>query len=369
MDIMEILEINKIEVQVVDTLAGGALFELNKSITEINLEFHRVGAASTLTVKFVNEFGASIPFNDGSAISVMANGEIIFKGIIFTTTRNQWGECAIMAYDALRYLKNQVFVFLAENSSMDAIVKDAIKDAGCKVGNIIPFDYKYKPVSIHYDKTAFDLIQFCMNRAIIYGKIKKTFCMYHNYLTDCIDIQYCDTMQLPVVIGQKSFLTGYQIRSTIDEETYTDVSIMIDSTLSSEDGKNGVKKPLRAVNAPRMATWGTLRLIHDVPEAGFKQIMEQKNASNVSVAETELQELAQNMLAFYDRPTYVLTFDALGVIGVRAGNMIRVDIPSAGIGLNDGGKWDNNGVVESVRHKFKESSHTMSIEMKLGVIG
>ena len=97
----------------------------------------------------------------------------------------------------------------------------------------------------------------------------------------------------------------------------------------------------QAEDSETIGKWGLLRLYQKVDEA--------LNAAQIA-------EQAKQTLAYYNRPLQTLKISSLGVLGLRAGMMLLVNIP----GIE--GAEKSYLLLEKVSHTFEQGVHTMDIE-------
>ena len=73
----------------------------------------------------------------------------------------------------------------------------------------------------------------------------------------------------------------------------------------------------------------------------------------------QIRQQAETMLTYYDELKRTLSIDCLGVPGLRAGQMVFLNLPNLGdISLS------KYVLLESVEHTFENDVHTMSIETR-----
>ncbi len=68
---------------------------------------------------------------------------------------------------------------------------------------------------------------------------------------------------------------------------------------------------------------------------------------------------AQSMLSYYNRRWQTLKVSALGLVGVKAGQMLMMDIPDL-----DGNSLYALVLLEKVTHTFEHDVHTMDFEVQ-----
>ena len=140
------------------------------------------------------------------------------------------------------------------------------------------------------------------------------------------------------VVGTGSLLTDYQYKTDIDAQTYNSVKL---SRPNEETGRADV---FQAMDSANIGRWGLLQLY-------------QKVDTKLNDAQVEAQVRA--MLKFHNRRFRTLKVQALGLLGLRAGQMLFMDVP----GLGD---IDLRQLVllERVSHTFENDLHTMEFEVQ-----
>lgn len=102
------------------------------------------------------------------------------------------------------------------------------------------------------------------------------------------------------------------------------------------------------MDSANIARWGLLQLYQTIDEA---------------LNDAQAAAQAQAMLAYYNRRWRTLKVSALGLPGLKAGQMLMMDVPALGdislFGLV---------LLEKVTHTFEHDAHTMDFEVQeLGV--
>ena len=139
-----------------------------------------------------------------------------------------------------------------------------------------------------------------------------------------------------MVIGEKSLLTDYTYRTDIDQQTYNSVK------LARPNETTGRADVYIAQDSDTIARWGLLQLYQTV---------------DGDANDAQLQAQAKTSLAYYNRRMRTLKVSALGVPGLRAGQMLLARIP--GLGDVD---LDRYVLLEKVAHTFESGIHTMEFE-------
>ena len=149
-------------------------------------------------------------------------------------------------------------------------------------------------------------------------------------------LQAAGDMVSNVVIGDNSQLTDYTYKTDIDEQTYNSVKLV---RPNEETGRADV---VVAEDSATIGQWGLLQLYQQVD-------------GDLNTAQMTAQ--AQATLAFYNRRLRTLKVQSLGVVGLRAGQMIRMKVDGLGdINL------DQYVLLEKVTHTWENDVHTMEFE-------
>lgn len=144
------------------------------------------------------------------------------------------------------------------------------------------------------------------------------------------------------VVGEGSLLLDYTYKTDIDEHTYNSVKLV------RPNEATGRGEVFQAVDSANIARWGLLQHYQSVDEA---------------LNDAQAAAKARSMLAYYNRRWRSLKVKALGLTGLRAGQMLLMDVPRLG-------DIDLHALVllEKVSHTFENDVHTMDLEVReLGV--
>ena len=144
------------------------------------------------------------------------------------------------------------------------------------------------------------------------------------------------------VVGDGSLLLDYTYKTDLDERSYNSIKLV------RPNESTGRADVFQAVDSANIARWGLLQLYQTVDEA---------------LNDAQAAAQAQAMLSYYNRRWRTLKVSALGLPGLRAGQMLMMDVPNLG---------DINlyalVLLEKVTHTFVHDVHTMDFEVQeLGV--
>ena len=99
----------------------------------------------------------------------------------------------------------------------------------------------------------------------------------------------------------------------------------------------------QAVDSANIGRWGLLQLYQTVDEA---------------LNDAQAAAQAKSMLRYYNRRRRTLKVEALGLLGLRAGQMLMMDVP--GLGDID---LKQLVLLEKVTHTFQNDAHTMNFDV------
>lgn len=305
-------------------------FECAPLTERATLSTRRTGAPASLKFDLIK--AGDLSFGEGDPVRFSADGTVLFYGYVFTKEKDRWGRITVTAYDQVRYLlANQAY--RCEGYAAEGIIERVAKDFKLKVGALEATGYKI-PYLDSGGKSCLDYIQSALQQVTV--NTGKVFVFYD----DCgeLTLREAGNWKSGVVIGEGSLVTGYTYKTDIDSDTYNVVKLV---RPNEETGKGDV---YQAEDSANMAKWGLLQY--------YKQVDEGLNPAQV-------KEQAHTLLAYYNRVLRTLTIEAVGAVGLRAGQMAFINIPELGdIALS------KFVMLESAEHTFECGKHTMRIETR-----
>lgn len=282
------------------------------------------------TFRFTLLKAGDVSFVEGDVVRFTVDGELQFYGWVFTKSKNRWGEIEVTCYDRLRYLKaNASYAFYS--MTVGDIIRQIAGDLQIGVGTIVNTGYRI-PSLIEEDQSCLDIIQSAvLDTLLATGKI---YVFYDDGNGLCLT--EAGSMKSKYAIGQNSLLTDYTYKTDIDEQTYNSIKLV---RANEETGRSDVFIEMGSNNIQR---WGLLQLYQSVDkDLNDAQIVAQAKAS----------------LAYYNRRMRTISASCVGINGLRAGQMVFMNIPDLGdISLNQ------YVLLERVSHTWKNDVHTMEIE-------
>nr|DAG26649.1 MAG TPA: 43 kDa tail protein [Caudoviricetes sp.] len=307
----------------------GKIWNASNATTNITYETNRTGSPGTL--KFTVLKSGTLSFVEGDIVRFNVDGQLIFYGWVFTKSKDRWGEIDVTCYDRMRYLKaNASYSFYGQTAG--DIIKQIAEDFQLETADIADTGFAI-PSLIETDQSCLDIIQGVVEQTLL--NTGKLYIFYDN--GDGLCLQLAEDMKSNIMIGDKSLVLDYTYKTDIDEQTYNSVKIAM---ANEETGKADVYV---ARDTDNIARWGLLQLYQKVD-----------NDSNSA----QLKAQAEATLSYYNRRLRTLKVSSLGVLGLRAGQMILMQIENLGdINLN---QWL---LIEKITHTFENDKHTMDIEL------
>ncbi len=308
--------------------SSGQMWEVSNSTSEITLETNRTGSPGTL--KFTVIKAGDLSFFEGDVVRFSVDGKLQFYGWVFTKVKDRWGLIQVTCYDRLRYLKaNASYAFYKQKAG--DIIRQIAEDLAIEVGDLADTGYAI-PSLIEENQSCMDIVQSAVQQTLL--NTGKVYVFYDN--GSGLALQEAEQLKADVIIGDKSLLTDYSYKTDIDAQTYNYVK------LSRPNEETGGADVYVAEDSANIAQWGLLQLYQTVDGSA--------NAA-------QIEEQAKTTLKYYNRRMRTLSVNSLGVVGLRAGQMVLMKVPGLGdINL------DQYVLLERVTHTYKNDSHTMTFD-------
>lgn len=299
----------------------GAIYDLSSCAQTASWETNRTGSPGKFTCSLIG----SVEVEPGDIIRFSEDGVLQFYGWVFTVSRDRWGVVELTCYDRLRYLKaNASYAFYAQTAG--DIIRQIAADLQLEVGNIADTGYPI-PSLVEEDQSCLDIIESAVQQTLL--NTGKVFVFYDD--GNGLALQEAAGMISEVVIGEKSLLTEYTDKTDIDQQTYNSVK------LSRPNEETGRSDTYIAQDSEHIAQWGLLQLYQTV---------------DGDMNEAQVKAQAEATLSYYNKALRSFSFDSLGVPGLRAGQMIYLNLPEE----------PRFVLLEKVSHTWENDLHTMSID-------
>lgn len=315
---------------IIESRAAGVVKNYAEVATQVVITTQRTGSPGKMTIKLVNAL--IVDFKPGDPVRFTVDGTLMFVGFIFVTSVNRWGEMTITTYDQIRYLKaKESYLFEAEEVS--GIITKIAGDLQLKVGALESTGYPI-PYYVKENKSCIDIISEAV-QLTTHGT-SKVYVFYDN--NGALSLSLAENLKSATVIGSGSLLTDYDYKQDIDSDTFNKIKLV---RPNEETGKTEV---YLFQDSDTIAQWGTLQY--------YEQVDEEMN-------EAQINQKGATMLAYYNRVLKTLTIESIGVIGIRAGSMLALNIPAVGaVSTNQ------FVLLDSVTHTFEQNHHTMKLQTR-----
>lgn len=289
---------------------------------------NRTGSPGTF--KFTLNKCADIAFLEGDVVRFSVDGQLQFYGWVFTKVKNRWDEIEVTCYDRLRYLKANASYAFYDYKVGDMIAQIAA-DFQLDAGAVADTGYAI-PSFIKEDETVLDMIGEAVQQTLL--NTGKIYVFYDD--GNGLALTEAASMISNVMIGERSLLTEYEYKTDIDEQTYNSVK------LARPNEETGRWEVVIVADSANIGQWGLLQLYQTV---------------DGDVNDAQMKAQAEASLAYYNRRMRTVKVNALGVPGLRAGQMVLMKVPGLGdINL------DQYVLLEKVTHTWENDVHTMEFE-------
>lgn len=304
----------------------GKAFELSQAATKITLSLQRKRTAGKLEFSYLGNIS---DIEEGNIVTFKVDSVPIFYGYLFKRSIDSKKTVNVLAYDQRRYLKAKGS-YNFKNISAEQIIRQLAGEFKLKTGDLCNTGYRI-PSLLCESTSIYDICEQAAEKASLAKD--KVFVFDDDY--GKLVLRCSDDMKQKLVIGEKGLLCDYTFSSDI-ENTYNQVKI------ARPNEKTGGADIFMHKSDPEISKWGILQYYQTVNE----------NANDAQV-----NELAKNILNAMNHTTQSLSLSTIGIVGVRAGHLIQVEIRH----LN----MYRYLLCESVKHTFENLKHKMDLEMRV----
>ncbi len=304
---------------------------ITKCTTKISITTQRFNSASKMTFSCVENSG--IALEEGSMVQFVDNGTQVFQGFIFTAQRSLGGEVEYTAYDQTYYLKAKAS-YTFTNMTLEQIITQLATDFGLTIGTLEPTGYVF-PCLIKDNTECLGMIYDALSTVIT--QTGKIFVFYDDF--GKLTLKEAKNMLIQQKIGNNSLVTDYTYKRDISTNTYNRIKLV---RPNKDTGRSDV---IMHDDAETQKTWGLLQFYDTVDE---------------NLNDAQIDELCRAYLEYYNKVWQTLTISAMGITGLRAGNVIPIRITQV-----ESLSANRLLVAEKVTHNYEGANvHTMSIEVK-----
>ena len=315
---------------------NGVTFDVSEVVSDVTITTYLEDNPGKL--EFTVLATSPLAFREGATVSVVLDGYNMFKGFVFKKSRDQdVRKIKVTCYDQLRYLKNKdsrVF----ENVTSNQIFEQLCKDFVLKHRTVDASSYICAPRS--EDATSlYDMIKNALDDTLT--NTRNWYFIRDNFgVLEHLNILSC---KRPEVLGDKSFVTGFDYETSIDDNVYNQIKLYRDN---EETGKREVFIVNDTVNGgEKIKRWGILQLYEKIDE-------------HYNIAQIESRAL--KMLKYYCDTRRSLKLKCLGIKEFFAGCIFKCHIADLGdISMN------SYLLVTECTHKISNHEHTMEIKTEV----
>ena len=306
----------------------GQIFEVSPCVQSVTYTTNRTGEPGKL--EFTLNKAGNLSFLEGDVVRFSVDGTLIFYGWVFTKSKDRWDVIEVTCYDRMRYLKASASYAFYDQTAGE-IIRQIAQDFQVDVSELEDTGYKI-PSLIEEEQTCLDIIEEAIQQTLLNtGKIYVFFDDGNG-----LSLKEAGNMVSDVMIGDKSLLTEYTYKTDIDEQTYNSVKL---ARPNEETGRADV---LVAQDSENIGQWGLLQLYQSV---------------DGDMNDAQIKAQAEATLEYYNKKQRTLSVTSLGVVGLRAGQMVLMRIEGLGdINLNQ------FVLLEKVTHTFENDLHTMDFD-------
>ena len=303
----------------------GQIFEVSPCVQSVTYTTNRTGEPGKL--EFTLNKAGNLSFLEGDVVRFSVDGTLIFYGWVFTKSKDRWDVIEVTCYDRMRYLKASAS-YAFYNQTAGEIIRQIAQDFQVDVSELEDTGYKI-PSLIEEEQTCLDIIEEAIQQTLLNtGKIYVFFDDGNG-----LSLKEAGNMVSDVMIGDKSLLTEYTYKTDIDEQTYNSVKL---ARPNEETGRADV---FVAQDSENIGQWGLLQLYQSV---------------DGDMNDAQIKAQAEATLEYYNKKQRTLSVTSLGVVGLRAGQMVLMRIEGLGdINLNQ------FVLLVKVTHTFENDLHTM----------
>lgn len=312
------------------------IYDVSPLVSDMTITTYLEDNPGKLEFAVVNKDPLS--FSEGATVSVVLDGYKMFKGFVFKRNYTEdTTKIKVTCYDQLRYLKNKDSRKF-ENVTCDQIFSQLCKDFVLTHKVVDKSSHICRPRS--EDATSlYEMIKNALDDTLI--STNQWYFIRDNYGTlEHLNVYSC---ALPYLLGDSSYVTGYDYQSSIDDDVYNQIKLYRDNEASK-------KREVFIVNdtvngGARLKQWGILQL--------YEKVDEKYN-------EAQIEELALKMLKHYCSPRRTLTLKCLGIKEFFAGCLFQCRIANLG-----GDDLDKTLLVTECTHKISNEEHTMTLKTEV----
>ena len=281
----------------------GDALDITTLVTSAKWTTKRSGSPASLELSVLKD--DVLQWSPGGILALKDGNTGIFYGYVVKIKVDEGGETEVTAYDQVWYLKQNTDTYVFTGKRADEITAMVAADFGVSCGALANTGYAI-PSMIKDGETLLDIVLEALDRTLV--SAGKMYFLWDDF--GSLRISDVEEEKLDLILGDKSFATGFSQETSIDSETYNQVKLVRDN---KETGKRDV---YLFQDSGNIAKWGTLQYFETVDE---------------TLNEGQIKERGSQMLELYNRPKRAFEVDALLDLSVRAGRAVCIQIAEIGV--------------------------------------
>lgn len=325
------------------------IFDISDLVSSLQYSTFLEGQPSKLTFTLQKDPSGKLSIHNGSKIQFRRDGKGIFLGYVFNMGTDATETYKIIAYDQMRYLKNEDTRLVA-NISVSNLFKKICDDFQLKNNKVVvPCDF-ICPKKVYEGQTLFSILNDQIQKANLDAnkentpaKDRKYYFIRDNFGT--LEFTSISALKSNIMLGEASLLSSYQFEISIDKNTNNQIKLV----QKYKTGESENIKPYIVKDSGTQKVWGILQKVKSVDE---------------NMNKGQIEDLGKKYLKQMNRETRTLKLSALGVDGITSGVGIKVDIPH--LRTNKDGKAEFIDMwVVSATHNYNKDMHTMELDVAI----
>ncbi len=312
-------------------------FDISQVVSSIKLESFIEDNPTKVSFNVLKKDG--LAFWEGATISIVVDSIPLFKGFVFQKSRTQdVDNIQVVAYDALRYLKNKdtkAFSYLTSSQIVELICKELVLPY-----KIVDNSSHICAPRVHDAVPFYEMAKTALHDTLINSK--EWFILRDNFGTiEHVNVKNLDT---GIILGDKRNVSEFSYVSSIDTLTANQVKLYRDNTAT---GKREVFIVNDTINGgSKLREWGLLQ--------AYEKVSMQMNSAQV-------EQLGLKMLEYYNNTKRNLRLSkVLGHPSLRAGNLFNCRIADLGdISL------DAKMLIKSAVHYIDKESYVVDLQAEV----
>lgn len=280
--------------------------------------------------------------SNGDTVSFQWDGNKTFFGYVFSINYKSDETIEVVAYDRLRYLKNQDTIVWPVGNALQRF--NAIMDRTATPHGNLATATTNLPAEVSDGKTYFDMLQSAFDATLSASGNRYALRDYYGQV-QLIRVASSNGASISdktnTIVGDQSLLIDFTFGSSIDE-LYNVVKLIRET---EDEQKRTVYTTSTASAESSQVKYGTLQVVEKADD---------------KLNESQMKDRANQLLRQYNRDKVTLNLNAVGSLDIRAGTRFYISIQD----LKDVGVGTREVLATKVTHDFR-SDWTMTIDAEI----